>query len=263
MTAFVDYHTHTTFSCDARDTLDAMCRQAIKIGLREIAFTEHADFEHLDSCYGYLKPAAYFRDIQAARERYGDRLTIRAGIEIGEPHRYPDETADLLNAYPFDFVLGALHWVNGYPGFSSKFFKGRSTQKAWHAYFEELVHMCETGDFDVLAHLDLPKRHDSFFDPKPFTDLIQSALQTVVSRGIGIELNCSGLRYPVHEPLPSSTVVNWYRKLGGEILTVGTDAHEASHLGQGFDLALDIAREAGFKAITLFQGRRPHPSAPI
>lgn len=256
---FVDYHAHTTFSCDARDTLDAMCQQAIKIGLQEIAFTEHADFEHADSCHGYFRPAAYMGAIEAARQRYGDRLVIRAGVEIGEPHRYPHETAQLLDAYPFDLVLGSLHWVNGYPGFSSKFFDGRPAEVAWRSYFEELVRMCEAGDFDVLAHLDLPKRHN-IFDPEPYADLIRAALQRLVERGIGMEINCSGYRYPVREPLPGPAVVRWYRELEGEILTLGTDAHSISHLGQEIESGLAIAREAGFEAVTLFQNRRPRQS---
>ncbi len=263
MNPFVDYHTHTTFSCDARDTVDAMCRHAIEIGLQEIAFTEHADFEHLDSCRDYLKPADYFRAVEAARACYGDRLTIRAGVEIGEPHRYPAETAELLDAFPFDFVLGSVHWVNGYPGFSSKFFKGRPAEEAWCSYFEELVRLCEVGDFDVLAHLDLPKRHDSVFDPAPYADLIRTALRRLVERDMGLEINCSGLRYPVQESLPGATILHWYRELGGEILTVGTDAHETSHLGRGLDGALEIAHTAGFESLTLFRGRQPRPSAPI
>lgn len=258
---FVDYHTHSTFSCDAQDTLDAMCLQAMKIGLEEIAFTEHADFEHLDSCYRYLEPAAYFRAIESARERYGDRLTIRAGVEVGEPHRYPDETAQLLNKFPFDFVLGSLHWVNEYPCFSSKFFEGRPAKEAWRSYFEELVQMCEAGDFDVLGHLDLPKRHVNAFDPEPYADLIRDALQHLIQRGIGLEINCSGLRYPMREPLPGSKVVQWYRELGGDLLTVGTDAHKTSHLGGGFEHALGMAREAGFSAITLFHQRQPQRTA--
>lgn len=263
MNPFIDYHTHTTFSCDARNTLDEMCGWAIGIGLQEVAFTEHADFEPADNCAGYFRPAAYFQAIEAARRRYGDRLTIRAGVEVGEPHRYLDETAELLDAYPFDFVLGSLHWVDGYPGFSSQFFDGRPVEAAWRSYFEELVRMCEAGDFDVLAHLDLPKRHgvprNSAFDPEPYADLIRTALQNLIERGKGIEINCSGLRYPMREPLPGPTVVRWYRELGGEILTVGTDAHATSHLGQGIGYALDIAWEAGFEAITLFQERRPLP----
>lgn len=262
MEPFVDYHIHTTFSCDARSTLDAMCQRAIELGLQEIAFTEHADFEHLDICYRYFEPATYFQAIEAARQRYGDCLTIRAGVEVGEPHRYPDETAELLDAYPFDFVLGSLHWVDGHLSFRQGFFDGRPAEVALRSYFEELAHMCEVGDFDVLAHLDLPKRHiarnNGTFDPEPYEDLIRAALRSLIERGKGIEVNCSGLRYPMREPLPGLTVVQWYRELDGEILTVGTDAHSTSHLGPGIEHGLDIAREAGFQTVTLFQERRSY-----
>ncbi len=261
MEPFIDYHAHTTFSCDARDTMDAMCRRAIELGLQEIVFTEHVDFEHLDSCYRYFKPASYFEAIEEARRCYGDRLLIRTGAEVGEPHRYPDETAELLEAYPFDFVIGSLHWVDGRPTFGPDFFAGWSPQAAWRAYFEELVRLCEAGDFDVLAHLDLPKRHfrpiNGSFDPEPYAELIHAALQSLIQRGKGIEVNCSGLRYPVQEPLPGLRVVQWYRELGGEILTVGTDAHRTSHLGEGIDQAVKMAQVAGFETFTRFRARQP------
>jgi histidinol-phosphatase (PHP family) len=258
MPPYVDYHTHTTFSCDARDTLDAMCRQAIAIGLQEICFTEHADFEPADSCTSYFEPEPYFAAIEAAREQYGAQLMIRTGVEIGEPHRYPAETAALLDKYPFDFVLGSLHWVDGYPGFSAKFFEGRTREAGWRSYFEELVRLCEAGDFDVLSHLDLPKRHIDEFDPEPYAELTCTALQHLIARGMGIEINCSGLRHRVGEPLPGPAIIRWYRELGGEILTVGTDSHKVADLGQGLDVALAMAREAGFEALSVFEARRPH-----
>ena len=82
-------------------------------GLREIAFAEHADFEPRDDSFGFLRPAAYLEEIGCCRAVYGDVLTVRAGIEIGEPHLYAEEAAALLAAHRFDLVFGSLHWVEG------------------------------------------------------------------------------------------------------------------------------------------------------
>ena len=87
------------------------CEVAIARGLGEIAFADHADFEPLDDCCGYLRPAAYLAEIERCRSRYGHDLIIRAGVEIGEAHVYRDQIAPLLEAHEFDFVLGSLHWV--------------------------------------------------------------------------------------------------------------------------------------------------------
>ena len=252
---FVDYHTHTSLSCDALDTMDAMCQQAIKIGLQEIAFTEHADFEPADACTGFYQPEKYFDAIETARQRYGSQLTIRAGVEIGEPHRYPDETASLLDNFHFDFVLGSLHWVADYPAFSDKFFKDRSFEAGWQSYFDELTKMCEVGDFDVLSHLDLPKRHIGPFEAQAYESAIKESLQQLVQRDKGIEINCSGLRYKAGETLPGPSVIRWYRELGGTILTLGTDSHRLAELGQGLDHAKTLAITAGFDSISTFEAR--------
>ena len=88
-----DYHLHTAFSCDSQATMAAQCEAAIALGLREICVTDHSDWEPLDSCSGFYRPDAYFAELAANRERYGDRLTIRAGVEIGEIHRVCVEAA--------------------------------------------------------------------------------------------------------------------------------------------------------------------------
>ncbi|MBE9470803.1 MAG: PHP domain-containing protein, partial [Chloroflexi bacterium] len=97
-----DYHVHTRFSCDSEAEMAAACEAAIARGMSEIAFTDHADFDPLDACYEYLRPAAYLAEIERCRSEYGDRLIIRAGVEIGEGHVFRDQAAALLEAHDFD-----------------------------------------------------------------------------------------------------------------------------------------------------------------
>lgn len=257
-----DYHIHTRFSCDSETEMAAACEAAISRGLSEIGFADHADFGPADPP-GYFCPAEYLAEIDRCRHLYGDRLTICAGVEVGEPHLFAQEAESLLTAGEFDFVLGSAHYADGMqPAWKEEFFN-QPLEQAYEAYFRQVVHLAAEGDFDVLAHLDLVKRDARRFGqvydvPEPYSDMIRAALRSIVERGKGIEINTSPLYRGQLEPCPSMEVLRWYRELGGEILTFGSDAHTPDAVGACFDVALKMARAAGFMRLARFEKRRIH-----
>ena len=106
-----DYHMHSTLSCDCQASMAEMCQSALGRGIPEIAFTEHFDPKPEDICAGFYDPAGYFDALEAARRVFGPQgLTIRAGVEVGELHRYRAIVQPVLEAWPYDLVLGSLHW---------------------------------------------------------------------------------------------------------------------------------------------------------
>ncbi len=240
--------------------MEAACRTAIDRGLGEIAFTEHVDFGPEDPP-GYFCPAEYLAEIDRCRARFGDRLTIRAGMELGESHVFASEGRAVLAAGVFDFVLGSAHYADGLvcawkPAFFQPPLRDRYT-----AYFRQVVALAAAGDFDVLGHLDLIKRDARKFGhpydgPEPYADLIRTALRSLVERGKGLEINTSPLRMGQPEPCPSLAVLRWYRELGGEILTVGSDAHSPADVGADVEVALDMARQVGFTRLATFERRK-------
>lgn len=254
-----DYHMHTALSCDSQATMAAQCEAAIALGLREISVTEHADWEPLDDCAGFYRPDAYFAELAACRERYGDQLTLRAGVEIGEPYRYVEEARELLASYPYDFVIGSLHWVTDRLTLTPVYFEGWDARSAYEAYYAELLDMVGAGGFDVIGHIDVPKRagfsvHDGY-DSVDYEGPLRAVLRAAIERGIGIEINTGTARRPVGEPSPDLPVLRWYRELGGEIITVGSDAHRPEHVGYRFDDARELLDAAGFTAVTCFAER--------
>jgi len=88
-------------------------------------------------------------------------------------------------------------------------------------------------------------------------DAVRAILRRLIERGIGLEVNTSGLRSPAGEPCPGPTVLRWYRELGGELLTVGSDAHDPARVGQGVDLACGLAERAGFAQLTRYHRLGP------
>ncbi|MEA3339852.1 MAG: histidinol-phosphatase HisJ family protein [Chloroflexota bacterium] len=255
-----DYHVHSRFSCDSDAEMAAACEAAIARGLSEIAFTDHADFGPVDPS-GYFRPTEYLAEIERCRARYGGRLTIRAGVEMGEPHIFAQEAASVLAAGEFDFVLGSAHYAVGMqPAWKPAFFE-QPLRQAYEAYFQQVARLAAEGDFDVLAHLDLVKRDAHKFGktydgPGPYADVIRAALRSIVERGKGIEINTSALHRGQPETCPSLQVLRWYRELGGDILTFGSDAHTPDAVGACFDVALEMARSAGFARLATFERRK-------
>jgi histidinol-phosphatase (PHP family) len=148
------------------------------------------------------------------------------------------------------------------PESSGVYFGSHNLRQAYLPYFEELLRAARSSLGDVLGHFDLVKRygtaHYGPFDPVRFEDEIRSILRAAVETGVGLEINTSGQRQSPGAPYPTSAVLRWYREIGGEVLTVGSDAHHADQLGAGVQDALALARATGFKAITTFEARKPY-----
>ena len=107
-----DYHIHTNFSCDCEVSMTEMCRAALERGIPQIGFTEHFDLFPHDPCYAFFQADAWWEELNQCRDAYKGSLTIRAGIELGEPHVFPRDIQDLLDSFPWDYALGSLHWVD-------------------------------------------------------------------------------------------------------------------------------------------------------
>ncbi len=264
----VDYHIHTAFSQDSTATMQAQCEAAISRGLKEIAFTEHEDYNPRDPTSYYFDHAAYWKELQRCRALFAGKLVIRAGIEISEPHRYPTLAGAVLAKYDWDFVLGSLHWlsptVNTY---LPEFFEHKNDwRESMRLYFIEAIELAKHGDFDVMAHIDYPVRYnmahyDEQYDIRAYEPIVKDILRALIKRGKGIEINLSATRYN-RNPNPPAVVIKWFHELGGDRLTVGTDSHTPNHTGLGIDFALTIAKEAGFTHIATYE-RRVTTRAPI
>jgi histidinol-phosphatase (PHP family) len=268
-TALLDYHLHSTCSTDSISTIAQYCRRAAEQRFIEIGFCEHADFDPRDYSYDFFDYALFRRQIEAQRESYGDSLAIRAAVEVTYQASREEEISEFLKGKELDYVIGSVHLVEdgqewamvSEEGKCERYFARRSVREAYQPYFAEVRRAVESGLFDLIGHLDLVKRYGvrcyGPFDLSLFAAEVREILKLAVERGVGLEINTSGLRQAPHETYPGLEVLRWYRELGGRILTVGSDAHSVEDLGKGIPEALCLAREAGFEALTLFEKRKP------
>lgn len=241
----------------------------MKQGLIEIGFCEHADFDPRDRTCGFFEYAPFRHQVEAQRERYGNSLVIRAAVEVTYQASRDEEIRAFLKDKELDYVIGSVHLVEdsrewamiSEEGMCENYFAQRSVREAYQPYFAEVRQAVQSGLFNLIGHLDVVKRYGvrcyGPFDLSLFADEVRDILNLAVERGVGLEINTSGLRQAPRETYPGLEVLRRYRELGGRILTVGSDAHSVEDLGKGIVEALDLARGAGFEAVTLFEKRQP------
>ncbi len=265
--ALIDMHVHSTCSPDGASSILDYARRAGDLELAEIGICEHVDFDPRDQDYGYLDSVHYDREIVTARDAV-PHVRLRQGVEVTYQGRREGEIRRWLAATDWDFVVLSIHLLDyaddwaivSEPATASAYFASHDQRQAYLPYFEELLRAARSGLGDVLGHFDLVKRygiaHFGPFKPSDFRDEIRSVLRAAVETGIGLEINTSGLRQAPGQPYPALDIVRWYRQLGGEILTIGSDAHHVDDLAAGMAQAQAMARAAGFRVIASFEQRQ-------
>lgn len=258
-----DVHMHTSFSYDSEAAPEEMVQGAIEKGLEVICFTDHYDkdynYEGRECIFDLDK---YFKTMKDLQDRYKDRLDIRIGVELGlMPHLGP-EFYEITSRYPFDFVIGSVHVVQGMdPAMGTIFEKCRDEEVYRMTFRETLKDIQNIKDFDVLGHVDYVVRYSKGdieeYSYRKYADEIDAVMKELIIRGKGIEVNMAGLKYGLPFAHPHPDILKRYRELGGEIVTVGADGHKPEHIAYHFHLADDLLKSCGFKYYTEFKGRKP------
>ncbi len=262
-----DTHMHSQFSSDSKAPQETMIQEAIRQGLPGICFTDHLDIDYPEDADLFLLDLPnYAASVAALRERYAGRIDVRFGIELGlQPHLAPLH-ADILSQYDFDFVIGSSHVVHGHDPYFPAFYEGRAEEECYREYFSSILENIRAFDgFDVYGHLDYVVRYgpnkNAHYSYERYRDVIDEILRLLIEKGKGLEVNTGGFKYGLGHPNPTEEILARYRELGGEIVTVGADAHAPEHIGFDFDRVPGILRQAGFSHYTVFEKRKPHPAA--
>lgn len=263
MTFFCDYHMHTGYSSDASVPMEDMIKQSIRLGLTEICLTDHVDYQSDGSEFPFqIDYDGYISELNGLRDKYGDRIKIQLGVEVGLSPALVQTIDKFLSRYPFVFVIGSSHDIDRKDLYIGDFFVGKTKEQAYHRYFEEILENIPLHSrFHVYGHIDYIRRYGPYDDNtllyEDYREQIDAILKALINHGKGLELNTSGYRYGLNQTHPQLSILKRYRDMGGEIITVGSDAHRPNHICGDFDKAYDILREAGFRAITVFRDGKP------
>lgn len=268
----IDYHVHPDYSIDAVPaSIRDFCLRCLELKLEEICFTTHLEFnpgmdrinntvlfrgrEHPAKELSWLD--GYLGEIEEARsefKRHG--LVVKAGIEIGYEPELEEDIEKVVREYPFEFILGAIHCINGISISSmmesSLYFSNRSLRQVRDEYFHALQAAVRTGLFHCVAHVDLYRRYGMKRYGPEILDIhhgfIEPIFRDMACRGIGLEINSSGLRKGLGSVHPSREILSLAVEAGITNFTVGSDAHSLDELGCGIDEALALLEQFGLQA---------------
>lgn len=268
-----DMHMHTWFSTDSEACPRDMADEAVRKGLKTICFTDHFDKDDLEWGEGGIFDVdAYFVEMQKLQEEYAGKLNIRIGIELGLRTYLKDYYEELTKKYPFDFVIGSVHNVpykkdaEGNILYTDpaaeKLFTDRTDKEAYRLMMETTLENVRTSDcFQTLGHLDYVVRYgksrEKEYSYTDYADIIDEILKLLIEKEKGLEVNSAGLKYGLPFAHPHPDVLKRYRELGGEIITIGADAHKPEHIAYDFAKAEEILKSCGFKYYTEFFEQKP------
>ena len=267
MSIKADFHLHSYFSGDSDTPMEQMILKGIDLGLTQMCFTEHNDF---DFPVTELDPEgkfecnidSYLYELIGLREKYKDKIKVLFGLELGMQPHLARRHAILTKSYDFDFIIASSHICNGKDPYYPDFYEGRSEEDAYREYFSSIIdNIKKFKNFDVYGHLDYVVRYgpnkDAAYTYEKYQDLLEEILKLLIEEEKGLEINTGGLKRGLRDLHPATAILKRYRELGGEIITVGSDAHNPENLTNEFNRAAQVLTECGFKYYTTFENRLP------
>ncbi len=259
-----DYHVHSAFSTDSTAPMEEMVEKAIALGLERICFTDHMDYDYPGVKEGdfTFQPDEYLTKLTHLTKQYKDKIKILHGIELGLKPYLKERYDQLLQEYPFDFVIGSSHLVDNEDPYFAPFWQNRTDAEGLRRYFETIKENALSFDnFDVYGHLDYIIRYvpskNTCYDYDTHETVIEEALKAIIETGKGIEVNTSGYKYGLGHAHPKEEIIKRYLELGGTIITIGSDAHKPEHLAYDFTEARNMLQSLGVKEYTVFENRTP------
>lgn len=283
---YADYHLHSEFSDDSRESMENQIARAIELGLDEMCFTDHVDYgikkdwddprgiqwrggDGMSSSADEMSPLAnvnypeYFAKLLWMRATFGSKISIRSGLEFGIQSITVQDYEKLFTKYrnELDFVLFSMHQVNNQEFWNQQFQEGKTQQEYNEQYYNEILKTMKLfRNYSVLAHLDLLVRYDraGIYPFEKVQDIIAEILKQAITDGKGIEVNTSSWHYGLSDTQPSRKILKLYKDLGGKIITVGSDAHSTKYLADHIKDAYAILKdEIGFTEFTTFDHMKP------
>lgn len=285
----IDCHSHSAYSPDSQTPAAEMCARALELGLTAYAITDHCECDFFDPAHPIVQPkksvpiaareedpsdeeqfnyakttAQSLKTVTELKAAYAGKLELLAGVEIGQAMQNL-EAAEQVTAKPYDLIIGSLHRAAGLPDYyfiDYAQLDSHDLLELLRDYYEELYRTACWNKFDTLGHLTYPLRYivGDFGIPVDIhqcDDIIEQILKTLAQNGKALEINTSGLRQKLGHTMPEVPYVKWFRELGGEFITIGSDAHNARDLGAGIEQGMERAYKAGFRHITYFKQRKP------
>jgi histidinol-phosphatase (PHP family) len=258
----VDYHLHTNLCGHATGEIDDYLEQALKLGIEEIGFSDHYPLYFLskeETIPNYAMSESqlplYVDMVQQLAK--AAPIKVKLGIEVDYVPGYEKELAGKLTAYPFDYITGAVHFIDGW-GFDNPAeidgYRNRKLYRIYEQYFSLIQQAAETGIFDIIAHPDLVKKF-GFTLERDLTPLYEETARVFKQANVCAEVNTAGLRYPAGEIYPSLAMLEILHRYDVPV-TLGSDAHTPEQVGCDLKNTLQLVKAVGYSEIAFFEQRK-------
>ena len=243
----IDSHIHTEFSDDSQMKLEHALEQSKKIGIG-MTFTEHVDLKFSKGIDNIFDIDKYFNDYEKYRT---SKLLL--GIEIGMQVNCLEENRKIIDKYPFDYVIGSIHVLQGEDLYYPEFYDGKTKKETFEQYFSSMVDCVKQYDFiDSLGHIDYISRYAIYNDKEihyhEFNEYINEVIKTIVHNGKIMEINTRRLgNKEAYDNLIN--IYKTYNQMGGKYVTIGSDAHREENIGNYFMEATKICELCSLKPV--------------
>ncbi len=263
-----DCHCHSEWSFDGCETTDNICQKAIQLGISVIAVTDHCEVdawknknheEFGDQTKLILESIRHIKDSQ---QKYSGQIKLLCGLELGQPVHDLVSAQQILTLDKFDFILGSIHNIRNTQDFYWLHYTEEFAEKILYDYFSEVLEVALWNKFDSLAHLTYPLRYicgreKIRVDIRNYFPVIDKIFATLIKNSKALEINTSGLRQEISATMPDEFLLQRYRQMGGELITIGSDAHQCKDIGSGINEGLHILQNLGFDRYYYFEQHQP------
>ena len=259
----IDFHTHTLFSHDGKADAREMIEQAIKLGIRALAVTEHCDkdiiFSNSDRNIRQLDVDGYWNALQKLKAEYADRINIAIGIECGF---YPPAIpiySEIIDRHPFDVVINSIHLIDCVDPYTGDYYTGKDKSTAYDYYFAKILQSLDSPYYySIIAHPFYISRYAPYKDKRlryrEHAEAIDAVLNKIIEKGKSLEFNSSSKNVPFDEFFDFEFYRRYY-ELGGRKIIFGSDAHAPNRLAENYDRAVKELEKIGFDHWTAYFDR--------
>ena len=268
MSMYADMHTHSEFSHDSTCKIEEMAKVQMANGANIFAVTDHVDIASYQQYDIFSNIKRANDSVTELNKIYGNKCKILSGVEIGEGFWYPEVCDEVLRLIKYDVVLGSVHFVryqNMRQAYSQICFSDYTQElisEYLDAYFDDVLTMINIMEFDILCHLTCPLRYingkyKKNTDIRIYGNKIKKILHTIIEKGIALEVNTSSWNL-LGDFMPTKDILEEYYKMGGRLITIGSDAHRSEDASQYFEQAIQTLKAIGYKDIYYFMERKPY-----
>ena len=262
-----DMHIHSEVSHDGRESVDDIAKSCIEKRISVFAITDHCDIQEIGQTDVFGLACKSVENAIKAKEKYKDKVKVLVGIEIGEAILNLDYTNRLLNFFDFDVVIGSVHGIRykgndgSYSQIDFSTFTDKMLNDYMSLYFDELLETLQSIKFDIMAHLTCPLRYingkySRGVDSRNYEKQITKILDYIIKNQIAMEINTSGVNDDFTGLMPDLWIIEKYKKMGGNLITLGSDAHIKERVANGFDKVIPILKDMGFDTLCYFEKRQ-------